>query len=87
MIIIEETCQHKNCGVFSYLSCVNCDYPTANLLLTCPSGARCKAGKDILLTTVETSVGGWGGRRASTAIETLLPEVIGGGQWVSISSS
>lgn len=87
MRIIEETCQHNNCGIFSYLSCVNCDYPTANLLLTCPSGTRCKAGKDILLTAVEASVGGWGGRRASTAIETLLPEVIGGGQWVSISKS
>lgn len=71
----------------SHLSCVNCDDATANLLLTCSSGARCKAGKDILLTAVEATVGRRGGRGASTAIETLLPEVIGGGQWVSSSNS
>jgi hypothetical protein len=63
----------------SHLSCVNCNDATANLLFSCSSGSRCKAGKDVLLTAVEASVGGRGGRGASTAIETLLPEVIGGG--------
>jgi hypothetical protein len=62
--------------VLSHLSCVNCDDATANLLLGCSSGARRKAGEDILLAAVEASVGRWGGRGTSTAIETLLPEVI-----------
>lgn len=65
--------------VLSHLSCVNCDDPTTNLLLGCSSGARRKAGEDILFTAVEASVGRWGGRGTSTAIKTLLPEVIGDG--------
>jgi hypothetical protein len=65
-------------SLLSHLSRVNCDDAMANLLLICSSGARCKAGKYILFMAVEATVGRRGGRGASTAIETLLPEVIGG---------
>lgn len=64
----------------SHLPCVNCDDATANLLLASSSGARSKAGEDILLAAVEASVGRWGGRGTSTAIKTLLPDVNGEGR-------